>query len=614
MCGIAGFWSKEDSFSKEDLISMTRTLNHRGPDAEGYYFDKSIALGHKRLSILDLSSAADQPFYSRCGNFIIVFNGEVYNYKELATELDFLTRTTSDTEVIVELFAKFGSTFVNKLNGMFSFVIYDITKNKLHIFRDRMGVKPLFYYWDNNVFAFGSELKAVIDLPYVKSRLKNNKKVVGQVLHLGFITEPNTIYENIYKFPSASHGVLFSGKLTIDKYWFSAASIKKELWIDYKSAKKELKKLLISSVNYRMISDVPYGTFLSGGVDSSIVTAIAQSESNIPVKTFSLGFEEDKYNEIEYARSVAHYLKTDHHEFILSQKMALDSLEGIMDNFDEPYTDSSALPTFMVSKMARKHITMVLTGDGGDELFLGYGSYEWANRLDSVAVHAIRKVAAQLIYTFGNNRFKRVAGLINYEDRKNIRSHIFSQEQYFFSVQELKKITTPEYYSSMGFKNENDELLRKITPRERQALFDMNYYLKDDLLTKVDRATMLCSLEAREPLLDYRIVEFGLNLSEDIKKNKRILKDILYDYIPESYFNRPKWGFSIPLVEWLKKDLRYLIEDYLSESMISQVGIFRYDYIKDLKKRFEKGEYYLYQRLWTVIVIQRWFVKNAHTR
>jgi asparagine synthase (glutamine-hydrolysing) len=615
VCGIAGFLDPESILTKESLQLMTDSIKHRGPDAEGIYYEQQngIGLGHRRLSILDVSTSSNQPFYSKDKTHIIVFNGEVYNYRELAKKYNLTLSTTSDTEVIIELYIKLGKKCVGEFNGMFAFAIYNIITNELFLCRDRLGVKPLFIYKEGAMLVFASELKALQINKKIKEKLTINKDAVRLFLHLGYIPEPYTIYNEIQKFPSGSYSTIGKYSQLEEKYWTPEAKISEKVLSDYASAKAELNNLLERSIRYRMISDVPLGTFLSGGIDSSLVTAIAQKNSDKPINTFSIGFKEARYNEAVHASKIAKFLKTNHHEFILSEQEAMESLERIIDHFDEPFADTSALPTWMVSKLASKEVKVILTGDGGDELFMGYGSYNWAQRLDKMNSPLVRNFFRLALNASGQDRYKRIANLFDYKNTASVKSHIFSQEQGFFSEKQLDEILIGfeinEAWENIG------QTARKLSPKEYQTLFDMKYYLRDDLLVKVDRASMYASIEAREPLLDYKLIEFSLNLGENLKyKNgisKLLLKEVLYDYIPNSYFERPKWGFSIPLAQWMKKDMEYLITNYLSAEVTEGIGIVRYDAIKILKERFYKGENYLYNRLWAIIVLHKWFIKNT---
>jgi asparagine synthase (glutamine-hydrolysing) len=357
---------------------------------------------------------------------------------------------------------------------------------------------------------------------------------------------------------------------------------------------------------------VPFGTFLSGGIDSSLVTAIAQHLSDKPVKTFSIGFKEGKFNEAHHARAVAKHLNTEHNEKILSYNDALDLLETVFETYDEPFADSSAFPTLLVSKFAREHVTVILSGDGGDETYLGYGFYEWGKRLNNPFVKTFRKPIASAL-SLGNSRYKRAAQLFQNENEDRLKSHIFSQEQYLFSATEVNVLLTDDYKESILFNEKIITPNRQLSFTEQQALFDMKYYLQDDLLVKVDRASMQHSLEVRVPLIDYRLIHFALNLSEDLRKQngitKYLLKEVLYDFVPKHFFDRPKWGFGIPLGEWLQKDWKFLIDDYLNKEAIENAGIFNYQVVNQLVQRFFKGETYLYNRIWLVIIVQKLFCK-----
>ncbi len=616
MCGIAGFYSVQKKFNEADLQAMTNCLQHRGPDAAGYFMNdaKTCGLGHRRLSIIDLSNAANQPMFSHTDRFVIIYNGEVYNFKEIEKQLGITPKTSSDTEIILEAFAQQGVDFVSLLNGMFAIAIYDKELDTLYLFRDRLGVKPLYVFNDGESFAFGSEIKSLLQSKFIKGKAEVNKSAVYTFLYAGYIPEPFTIYENIQRLPSGSYCVVKNDKAEIKKYWTPEEKISADTKRDFQSAKEELKQLLTTSVKYRMISDVPFGTFLSGGIDSSTVTAIAQSVSSQPVKTFSIGFKEAKFDESKYARQVSEYLKTEHHEFIVSENDALEMVDRMMLAYDEPYADSSAIPTMLVSKLARKHVTLTLSGDGGDELFLGYGAYDWAKRLKNPLLKFLRKPVAFSLSKL-DNKYKRAAGVFNYKSEERIKSHIFSQEQYFFNESELDDLMMPGYKQHVLFNEDFRGLKRKLSEQEEQALFDIKHYLKDDLLVKVDIASMQFSLETRTPFLDYRVVEFALNLSEDLKKKdgvaKYLLKEVLYDYVPKKYFERPKWGFSIPLSKWLKTDLHYLIKESLSDERVAKAAIVKPEKVKLLIKRFNAGEDFLYNRIWALILLHKWMNEHA---
>ncbi|HPG74503.1 MAG TPA: asparagine synthase (glutamine-hydrolyzing), partial [Bacteroidales bacterium] len=346
-------------------------LRHRGPDAEGIYYSQSIGLGHRRLSILDLSSDANQPMESHSMRYVCVYNGEVYNFRSIARDLNIEFKTSSDTEVIIEAFAEWGVTFVNKLNGMFAIAIYDKEEHMLYLFRDRIGVNPIYYYWDGKNFAFSSELKSLLQIRSVCETRSIDQQSICDYLHLGYIPEPNSIYKNMYKFPSGNFGIVSSSGLRIESYWMIEGAIQRKLIDNEFECKEKLKELIESSVSMRLISDVPFGTFLSGGIDSSLVTAVASKYVTTPLNTFSVGFYDTKYNESNYARRVAEHLHTKHHELVVTELDAQNMVVDMLNYYDEPFGDSSAIPTMLVSKFAREHVSMVLSGDGGDELFHG---------------------------------------------------------------------------------------------------------------------------------------------------------------------------------------------------------------------------------------------------
>lgn len=603
MCGITGYLS--NNISEQELQSSVNKLKHRGPDNQSIWIDNNIGLGHTRLSILDLSENANQPIVSHSDRYVMVYNGEIYNYKELADKYKIISKTTSDSEVILELFEKLGVDFVNELNGMFAIAIYDKQESILTVLRDRLGIKPLFYYYDRDNFIFASEIKALFEYSKIKNNLKKSNKSISQFLNLGYIAEPNTFFENIYKFPSGSYAEYKDFRLEVKSFWKVEDKIDKDTFDDFDKAKDRLNELLLSSVERRMISDVPLGTFLSGGIDSSLVTALAQEVSPHPVKTFSIGFKESKFNESVYASRVANYLKTDHHEFIVSEDDVLDLADNYFNAYDEPYADSSGFPTMLVSKLAKQHVSVILSGDGGDELFHGYGMYNWANRLNNSIVKTLRKPIGYGLSKL-SNKYKRVSTLFQYSSIEKIKSHIFSQEQYFFSESELSNLLIS---NELDYLDEKIICDRNLSASEEQSVFDIKHYLKDDLLVKVDRASMQSALEVRVPLLDHEVVEFALNVNKNLKikngEQKYLLKQILYDYIPKELFDRPKWGFSIPLEKWLKTDLYHLLEKYTSKEIIEKHNIINYIKVQELKQRYMEGQTFLYNRLWLVIVLHK---------
>lgn len=623
MCGIAGYISHNNNITPAQLRQAALLMQHRGPDAEGFYFtdDHKAGLAHRRLSVLDLSTAANQPMFSADGRYCMVFNGEVYNFNELKQQLNdkgVSLKTSSDTEVVLELFAQKGTACFAEMNGMFAFAIYDIKEKSVTLCRDHVGIKPLFYFADESNFIFASELKVIKKL--AREKLVINKEAIPHFLHLGFIPEPQTIYTNTYKFPAAHFVQIkiqahsFSNLLNdMQPFWKLQDAIQPVVISDETTAKKQLNDLLLDAVEKQLISDVPIGTFLSGGIDSSLVTALAAKVSgNDKIKTFSIAIDDGRYNESKFARQVADHLQTEHHEFKIKEKEVLELVDTLIPTYDEPFADSSAFPTMMVSRLAKKQVTVALSGDGGDELFHGYGMYTWANRLSNPLIPLIKGplyAASKLM----RNKYQRAGNLYGYPSRQNITAHIFSQEQYYFKEQELQSLLVSSIVDFTAI-NAPPVAARNLTAAEKQSFWDFNHYLKDDLLVKVDRASMQYSLESRVPLLDYRLVEFAYNLDPALKiKNgsmKYLLKEVLYDYVPKQIFERPKWGFSIPLAKWLKTDLKYLLETYTSEEIICKYNLVNFSVVKKIKEKYLSGTDYLYNRLWLLIVLHWWLEEN----
>ena len=622
MCGISGFIFKDKQKWLEDATLSSESLAHRGPDARGTYTDDHILLSHMRLSIIDLSDNANQPMHSQCGRYVMVYNGEVYNFREILEELkqyrpEFQPKTHSDSEIILEAFATWSINLPHKLNGMFAIAIWDKQQQTLYIFRDRVGIKPVYYYHKNGETAFASELKGLVAHPEIKKNLTIDYTAVNQFLNLGYIPAPFSIYKEIRKFPAGHYAIIKEGNFKLFPYWRPEEKIRPELRItDPDQALKELKELVTSSVKYRLISDVPYGTFLSGGIDSSLVTAVAQSLHTDAINTFSIGFWQKDFDESGYARSIAEYLGTNHHQHIVTEEDALNWMPLLNDIYDEPYADSSAIPTLLVSSMAKKHVTMTLSGDGGDELFMGYGAYKWAERLNNPAVSLLRKPASMFL-KYGPKKYRRTSSLFETTPHDHLRSHIFSQEQYLFNRKEIAKILKNPFLVNFELDENFSKDLPHLKPAEQQALFDFKYYLPDDLLVKVDRASMHFALETRVPLLDYRIAEWALNLHPSLKSSqgetKWILKKLLYQYIPPKFFDRPKRGFAIPLQKWLQKELKDYALDYLNPEAIKRTAILETSETEKLLRKFYKEEqYYLYNRVWQILVLQKWLMDSNY--
>lgn len=621
MCGIAGYYSTNSFFNATHLPLMGNAIAHRGPDNASYYNTQTVGLAHRRLSIFDLSAHANQPMYSACKRYIIVYNGEVYNFKAIAQQLqnklgaNFKLHTTSDTEIILQAIVTFGVEVIKTFNGMFAFALYDTVLDALHIYRDKMGIKPLYYYWHEGNFAFASELKAITALPKVRTTINN--KAVAQFLHLGCIPAPHTIYNTIFKLAAGHCITITKDKLTLNKYISVDELITPQIISNETQAKQQLNQLLTTAVQQQLQSDVPCGVFLSGGIDSSLIAALAQSLNTTPIQTFSIGFNEKQYNEAQHAKQVAAHIGTQHNQLIVSQADAIPVIQTMQDLYDEPYADTSAIPTLFVAEFARKQVTVALSGEGADELFHGYGAYKWATRLDNWSLRNGKQLFSKAL-NLGNVRYKRVARLFDYNNyTQQIRSHIYSQEQYNFSANDIAKLVTEDYqhvdFTALNSVTTN-QYNRTLTPAEQQAYFDITLPLQDDLLTKVDRATMRYGLEARVPFLDNDVVQFALNLSLHLKiKNgtqKYLLKQVLYNYVPQSLMERPKQGFALPLQQWLKQDLYFMINDYLSPQAIQQTGVLNNTEVQKIVQQFMQHDPTLFRRVWLMIVLQKWLLTH----
>jgi asparagine synthase (glutamine-hydrolysing) len=610
MCGIAGFISSK--WAADDLRTMTRGLKHRGPDAEGFYSDenKAIYLGHRRLSILDLSEAANQPFFSRDKRYVMVFNGEVFNYKEIAAKYNIPAQTTSDTEVIIELYALMGVNAFHEFNGMFAIAIWDTLEEKLTLVRDRFGIKPICYYDGPDGFAFASEIKALLELPI--PRLINSE-ALADYLFLEYIPKPNTIFQNVKKLTNGCY-LEVTNKVQISiKNFYDIRDKYKPAQIKEKDALEQFHSLLSDAVRSRMISDVPIGAFLSGGVDSSLVTAKFQENSTRPVETFTIGFDEKRFDESAYAKKAADILKTNHHEYRLSTENIFNVLKDAVEFYDEPFAVSSVLPSLLISKVTREHTTVALTGDGADELFMGYNTYYWYNR-----VATLKKIGGKASLKLAENILKMLGGKPAIKSRlfdgwndANPYINLWSQEQQMFTQKEIGNLLNYKYQHATTIPYWESVEKISLTNEQAVSFFDIHHYLADDLMYKMDIASMRHGLEVRCPFLDYHLAEFAINLPVELKiKNgtqKYILKKALEQYLPKELIYRIKWGFAAPLEEWIKASHRYLIDHYLSKTYIDRQGIFNASEIDKLVNKFRGGEYYHSKRIWSLIIFQLWF-------
>ena len=644
MCGIAGVWFS-NPVGRDQLEGHARAMGgamrHRGPDAEGVWSDvaQGLALTHRRLSILDLSEAGSQPMHSQCGRYVLVYNGECYNFPELRDELmaeGCAFRGSSDTEVIVEGCARWGfRRTLERLNGMFAFALWDRQSGKLMLARDRLGIKPLYYGWSSDILWFGSELTALRSFAPFSRQL--NLEGLGLFFKYGYVPAPHSIFQNVFKLPAAHCLVLESAtqRGAPECYWNRIHSFSKGEQPAFdgneQDATAELHRLLRNSVRGQMISDVPLGAFLSGGIDSSTVVALMQAQSSRPVKTFTIGFEEDGFNEAESARAVAQHLKTEHHELVLSAAEAQAIVPLLGEMFDEPFADASQIPTYAVSRLARRHVTVSLSGDGGDELFAGYQHYavcaprlERLNRTPYLAARALS--AAALALGEGNwDRFlRRVPGA-----RRRIDALSgFKVHKYASVLAQRSSASRYDLMNARWFAPET--LVRGLsgrTGRERNgagregvdlfdlmAAADLNQYLPEDILTKVDRASMAVSLESRVPILDQEVVAFALSLPLAYKRRhgqgKVILRNVLRQYVPSELFERPKKGFSVPVAHWIRGPLRDWAEQGLEACRRCHSDVLDLAVIQTKWQEHLTGRRNWVELLWPVLMFGVWAETN----
>jgi len=607
MCGLSGYY-KSSKLDNSYIKPMAEVLSHRGPDNTGFYEDEIICLAHNRLSILDLSEKANQPFYSSNNKLVMIYNGEVYNYKEIAKELKFETRTNSDTEVVIEAYLKWGDTFVDKLNGMFAIAIYDREKKTLKLWRDRFGIKPLYYYWDGQHFAFASELKALHILPFQK---EINQTSLGDYLFLEYIPQPNTILKNFFKLGNGQLLEFNGNNPEISTYYNLLDKVGNNVEINESIALEKFEELFKKSLKYRQISDVPIGAFLSGGIDStSICYTLSSLNSNL--KTFNIGFEDENFDESQFAEQAASLLNTDHSAYHLGADDLLSSLDKVLSQCDEPFAVSSIFPTYKVSELAKQNITVALSGDGGDELFMGYGHYTWYNRLkylDNSIGKRIRFGSSNILKILPS-KYSRVWQLLRYDTISKDWPHIWSQEQYMFSASEINRLTgLPNYNCSLN--DSWKEINSKVDDVNLCiSIFDLKHYLADDLLYKVDIASMAHSLEVRLPFLDHHLVEFAINLPTAMKiksnQQKYLLKKYLENKFSKEFTRRKKQGFGTPINKWLNNELKDLTSSYLNPEKLAQDGIFNAPYVKEILNDFYSGKEYLNKRIWALLVFQIW--------
>jgi asparagine synthase (glutamine-hydrolysing) len=618
------------------LGRATSSLAHRGPDDMGLWFDEEagIALGHRRLSIIDTSDEGHQPMHSACRQYVIAFNGEIYNFKELRRELEELGcvfRGHSDTEIMLSAIERWGVLVsLERFIGMFAFALWDRKERALYLVRDRLGIKPLYYGWVGKTFVFASELKAISVHPNFQGEI--NRNAVALLMRYNYVPAPYSIYNGIYKLLPGNVIIFRNDKIKEQVYW-SAKSVVEDgtrntFEGSVEEAIREVDKLMRDAVKIHMLSDVPLGAFLSGGIDSSTVTALMQIQSARPIKTFSIGFAEDEYNEAAYAKEVARYLGTDHTEFYVRWEDALEIIPKLSEIYDEPFSDSSQIPTYLLSKLAHEHVTVCLSGDGGDELFGGYNRYFWGRSIwqkTGWMGPEIQKLFSGLLTLVSPEVWDTLFRMMNHLLPRKLRQKTAGDKLH--KLAEVLGGQTPEelYYRLISLWNEPSKIVKySVEPEtiitdknqwaelfdftQKMMFFDLVSYLPDDILTKVDRASMAVSLEVRVPMLDHRMVELAwrLPLSMKIKnrQGKWLLKKILSQYIPKKLIDRPKMGFGIPIHDWLRGPLRDWAENLIDESRLKNEGYFNHKEIRNKWKEHLCGRRNWQYHLWNILMFQ----------
>tara|TARA_Y100000590_G_scaffold457443_1_gene610087 strand:- start:1593 stop:3539 length:1947 start_codon:yes stop_codon:yes gene_type:complete len=646
MCSIFGCLNYNNYLSSKEFIKSNNSMINRGPDysevKEYIIEDKILRFGFNRLSILDLSDNGNQPMLSSCQRYALIFNGEIYNHLELRKDEKLLNNTwkgTSDSETLINLFQHYDlEKILNKLEGMFAFAVFDIKEKKLFLARDRSGEKPIYFSTGINYFAFSSDLSAFTNLPFFKRKISKN--ALKNFISYNYISNPLSIYENTYKLPPSSFLVIDLNKVklietnTFNNFINDQSVVFKKWWsirnptsfnFEKNNYYKNTEKILLESVKNRLISDVPLGAFLSGGIDSSLVVALMQKLQN-NTKTFTIGYENIDFDESKHAEKIANYLETDHTTYILSKKDFLDVIKNINEVYSEPFADSSQIPTVLLSKLSRQKVKVVLTGDGGDELFGGYNRYLYANKYF--------KIINFLSNFFGFNLFKilpykQIIAILNIflsnKFNQNQLYKIYNKLIYINDKKSFYDSITREWPRNLSVLNNDinrlednrfDNLFKdnNLPFEELMMTADFESYLTDDILCKVDRASMYSSLEARTPFLNHKLIEYSKTIPFSYKINngdtKKILKSILSNHLPEKHFSRPKAGFAIPISEWMQKDLKDWVNDILSSEVCNKHNFFDYKIIQKLKNEHFSGESNHEHKLWSLIQFNNWYLKN----
>lgn len=628
MCGITGYFGEGN---EGILRKMTCSLEHRGPDDQGLYIEGNLGLGHRRLSIIDLKTG-HQPVFNEDRTTVLIFNGEIYNFQELRKELinkghKFYTQT--DTETIVHLYEEKGESFLKELNGMFALALWDKKKSKLILARDRLGQKPLYYSLSGNSLIFGSELKSILEYSYIEKEL--DYESLAKYLIYEYVPAPHSILKNIYKLGPGEYLTYKDDKIEVRKYWDIEFNLKSESQ-DFKLTLKELDRKLEEAIKIRLVSDVPLGVFLSGGIDSSSIAYYAQKNSSQKIKTFSIGFTDKSFDESKYARQAAKFLGTEHYEQVLEPKDCLELIPQTADFLDEPLADASIIPTYLLSRFTREKVTVALSGDGGDELLMGYPTFQ-AHKLAGFYQKIPLFLRNKGINSFVNNlpaslnnisfdfKLKRfISGFAMPAGRQEyppeIRNQIWLGS---FDPRQFKNLLAPQIYQEIQPNSHFEDIdnYLKIVKGEqlenRLIYLYLKNYLQDDILNKTDRASMANSLEVRAPFLDYNLVEFINSLPSNYKlrgwQTKYILKELMKDKLPKNIVCRSKKGFGMPVAKWIRNDLKEFVLELLEEKKIKNQGIFNYIYIKQLLQEHFSGRKDNRKLIWTLIVFQMWSEK-----